>query len=128
MRHARFVTVALLAVPVAAFADRPPDHLNEATIVELQQQMARGRLTSVELTRYYLQRIVELDQKGPNLNSFIELNPDAIGMAQIADAERRHGIVRGPLHRLQPPTKASSAAAAAITIHRARRLLMARGF
>src|SRR5262249_55110 len=46
----------------------------------------------------YLTRIGALDQKGPGVNSVIELNPDALVMARNADALRRHGIVLGPLH------------------------------
>ncbi|PYQ03521.1 MAG: amidase [Acidobacteria bacterium] len=92
---------ALLAFPLLAQADEdspPPSRFNEATVAELQAQMAAGRLTSVELTNFYLQRIKQLDENGPRLNSIIELNPDALTMAAAADAERRRGVVRGPLH------------------------------
>jgi amidase len=75
-----------------------PDDFNEKTIAELQILMARGRLSSVELTVFYLRRIQALDEKGPRLNSVLELNPDAFKMARRADAERRSGIMRGPLH------------------------------
>ncbi|TMH53587.1 MAG: amidase, partial [Betaproteobacteria bacterium] len=60
--------------------------------------MAAGRLTSEQLTRDYIQRILDLDQGGPGVNSVIEINPDAISMALDADAKRRRGIVLGPLH------------------------------
>jgi len=43
--------------------------------------MAAGRLTSERLTRDYIQRILDLDQGGPGVNSVIEINPDAISMA-----------------------------------------------
>jgi amidase len=70
----------------------------EATIDGLQQQMAAGRLTSHELTAAYLQRIAEIDRAGPKLNSVIELNPDAMAIADRLDAERKAGHVRGSLH------------------------------
>src|SRR5262249_33934071 len=96
------VLAAILALPLA---DRSGEHdedvskrFNEATIAELQADMAAGHLTSVRLTKFYLKRIKQLDQKGPGLNSVLELNPDALDMARQADTERRHGIVRGPLH------------------------------
>jgi amidase len=60
--------------------------------------MASGRLTSEELTREYIARIIALDQNGPGVNSVIELNPDALVMARNADALRRRGVVLGPLH------------------------------
>lgn len=60
--------------------------------------MASGRTTSEQLTREYLARIFALDQRGPGVNSVIELNPDALAMARRADDLRRHGRVLGPLH------------------------------
>jgi amidase len=91
----------MLAFPFVVRADdesRPPTRFNEATVADLQAQMASGRLTSVELTRFYLKRIKEIDEDDRGLNSVIELNRDALALAARADAERRHGLVRGPLH------------------------------
>src|SRR5437868_2597426 len=77
-----------------------PTKYNEMTIAELQAQMAAGTLTSVELTKFYLARIAALDQNGTDggVNSVIELNPDALNMAQLADRLRAQGRVHGPLH------------------------------
>ena len=90
------------AVPIlTAQVDRQagvPKRFNEATIAQLQEQMSRGRLTSVELTNYYLARIRALDQGDEGVNSIIELNPNARQMAHHADGLRRRGIVLGPLH------------------------------
>src|SRR5207253_7043988 len=55
-----------------------PSTFNEATIAQLQADMSSGKLTSVQLTQFYLTRILALDQKGPGVNSVIELNPDAL--------------------------------------------------
>ncbi|TMG52740.1 MAG: amidase [Chloroflexi bacterium] len=71
---------------------------NEETVAQLQAEMAAGTLTSVQLTQYYIDRIMALDQNGPNVNSVIELNPDALRMAQNADEMRAKGKVLGPLH------------------------------
>src|SRR5688572_21414235 len=70
----------------------------EATIDELQKKMRAGELTSRALTAAYLERIAEVDRGGPKLNSVIEVNPDAVAIADQLDAERRAGKVRGPLH------------------------------
>jgi amidase len=75
-----------------------PSHFNEATVADLQAKMNAGSLTSEQLTKYYLQRILELDQNGPGVNAVIELNPDAIRIAQQMDDLRRHGKILGPLH------------------------------
>src|SRR6267142_2933020 len=89
---------ALLLAPLAAADDNVPTRHNEATVAQLQAEMASGTLTSEELTREYIARILALDQKGPGVNSVIELNPDALAMARRADDMRRHGHVLGPLH------------------------------
>jgi amidase len=72
--------------------------LNEITIDELQQKMTKGELSSRTITEMYLQRIEAIDKSGPGLNAVIEINPDAIGLADVLDTERRTGKFRGPLH------------------------------
>jgi amidase len=67
----------------------------EATIAQLQQLIGSGQLSSLELTKGYLGRIKQLN---PLLHAIIETNPQAIGIAAQRDAERKRGIVRGPLH------------------------------
>jgi amidase len=79
----------------------------EATVAELQAAMREGRLTAEELTRAYLARIFKLDQGGPGVNSIIELNPDALGMARQADNLRRQGRLLGPLHGIPVLLKAN---------------------
>jgi amidase len=96
---------ALLALPMAAANDvrqnndsDVPQRHNEATVAQLQSEMASGELTSEELTKEYIARIIALDQNGPGVNAIIELNPDALDIARNADRLRRSGIVLGPLH------------------------------
>ncbi len=100
----RALLIAVLMSPFAfagnnaATAAPVPTKYNEMTVAQLQAAMASGRLNSEQLTRYYIQRIIDLDQNGPNVNAVIELNPDALDMAKHADYLRHHGIVLGPLH------------------------------
>jgi len=77
------------------FGAVPPLQLEETTASSLQTAMAQGKLTSRAITQGYLSRIATLDKR---LNSVIELNPDALGIAAEMDRERRAGKVRGPLH------------------------------
>lgn len=70
----------------------------EATIADLQARMQRGELSAHRLVQHYLERIAALDRAGPTLNAIIELNPDALAIADALDAERTRGRVRGPLH------------------------------
>ena len=95
----RILVTALLLSPLAARAE-PDDGFPflEATVAQLQAEMASGRLTSERLTRAYIDRIHALDSRGPGVNSIMELNPDALAAARQADEQRRHGVVLGPLH------------------------------
>jgi amidase len=72
--------------------------LNEATIDELQKRMQSGQTTSHAITQLYLHRIQQIDKDGTALNSVIELNPDALAIADALDRERKNGKLRGPLH------------------------------
>ncbi len=72
--------------------------LEELTIAQLQDAMAAGRYTSRRLVELYGERIDAIDRSGPTLRSVIELNPDALSIADALDAERKSGRVRGPLH------------------------------
>ena len=72
--------------------------LDERTITELQAAMRAGKESSAALTRKYLRRINAIDAQGPELNSIIELNPDAIEIARRLDKERAGKGPRGPLH------------------------------
>ena len=72
--------------------------LPEWTISELQEKMESGELTGRRLAELYLERIDAVDKNGPYLNSVIELNPDALDIADTLDAERKAGKVRGALH------------------------------
>ena len=72
--------------------------LEETTIAELQAGMQSGKWSARELVRKYLARIAEIDKRGPTVNAIIELNPDAEGIADALDRERKGGHTRGPLH------------------------------
>ena len=72
--------------------------LNEITIAALQQKMIAGNQSAVSLTKMYLKRIKEIDKNGPKINAVIELNPDALKIAEAMDKERKAGRIRGQLH------------------------------
>lgn len=75
-----------------------PFEFEETTIAELQEAMRSGRHSAHSITQAYLERIQDVDKQGASLNSIIELNPDALAMADNLDNERRAGRVRGVLH------------------------------
>ncbi|OIK09840.1 amidase family protein [Bacillus sp. MUM 13] len=71
---------------------------DELTINDIQKAMENGEISSKELVMYYLSRIAKYDQDGPKINSILEINPDAIFIAEALDYERATKGVRGPLH------------------------------
>lgn len=72
--------------------------LPEWTITDLNEKMESGELTSRQVTELYLLRIAAVDKGGPYINSVIELNPDALDIADGLDKERKAGKLRGALH------------------------------
>ncbi|MGE8205322.1 amidase family protein [Heyndrickxia sp. NPDC080065] len=72
--------------------------IEEQTILQIQDAMEKGKLTSKELVMYFLYRIAKYDQDGPKINSVLEINPDAIFIAEGLDHERKTKGARGILH------------------------------
>lgn len=112
LNRRRFLQYGLLGSAFAGAARAPADvaeaielshepgpfEFEETTIAQLQDAMRSGRLTARSIAERYLARIAEIDQQGPAINSIIELNPDALALADRLDEERRSRGSRGPLH------------------------------
>ena len=105
LKTSLLTTLAMLALVAGNIAaqpapsDKSPKNHNEWTVMQLQAEMTAGKLSSEQLTREYLQRILDMDQNGPGVNSVIELNPGcALRSAKNADELRKKGTVLGPLH------------------------------
>lgn len=99
--------IAGTAAAVGAFtgtteAQGPPSaapfDLDEATVEDLQRRMASGELTARAIAEKYLARIDAIDRRGPTLRAVVEVNPDALSIADTCDRERSDGKIRGPLH------------------------------
>ena len=86
------------AVPPSAAPEVPSFELDEVTIDDLQEGMKSGKYTARAITEKYLSRIEAIDKSGPALNSVIEVNPDAVEIAESLDRERKEKGGRGPLH------------------------------
>jgi amidase len=82
----------------AARVEIQHSELDEVGIAELQDGMRSGKYTSRALVERYLERIESIDRNGPKLNSIIELNPDALAIADELDKERKEKGSRGPMH------------------------------
>ncbi len=92
MHRRRFLSQSLLALPAARAARGEALRLEEATLADLPKYSARSA------TEWYLARIDAMNRKGPGVNAVIELNPDALPIAEALDRERRGKGPRGPLH------------------------------
>jgi amidase len=89
---ARVITLVPAAPEIRSF------ELDEVTIDDLQAGMKSGKYTSRSVIEKYLRRIEEIDKHGPSINSVIEINPDALQIADTLDREGKEKGARGPLH------------------------------
>jgi amidase len=86
--------LAFAAAPAVA-AD-PVLDLESLGGLQAEQMMQDGTLTSVQLTRAYINRIAALNKRGPGLNAVTQFNPDALKDAALADKRRADGQLLGP--------------------------------
>lgn len=103
LRQGSLASMALGSVPAlgtthaAVPAMNPNFALEEATVESLQQQLRSGSLTARQLTQQYIDRIRSVDAGPGGLNAVIELNPDALAIADEIDRELKAKRYRGPL-------------------------------
>lgn len=87
----------LLLCPLVTFAQSTAK-FHELSVTQAHSMMASKQLTSEALVNYYLNRIAKIDVKGPQLNSVVQLNKNAIKSAQALDAIYKISGKVGPLH------------------------------
>src|SRR5437867_2820793 len=106
-RRPQAVQLALLAASAVLCSLRAPGQqpepaasfdLEEATVADLQQRMSSDRETARSLAEKYLPRIEAIDRRGPAVHAVLEINPDALAIANELDTERKAKGPRGPLH------------------------------
>ena len=85
-REVAMMPVVLGAVGVGTASAQTAFAVDDASLSDLQEALAQGRVTSSELTRAYLARIEAYDRQGPGLNSVRVTNPDALSIAAGLDA------------------------------------------
>lgn len=96
------ILLALLAMdacqPSQEVSKPDTSYLEEITITQLQDGYRDGKFTIEKVVSDYLTRIETLDKQGPQINSIIYINPEAINLAKQLDQELAAGKSRGPLH------------------------------
>src|SRR5690349_17501502 len=109
MNRRRFLQIGALSGAAAAASCRTASptvenstseafEMDEKTIGDLQEMMKSGRFSARSIDEKYLAHIETIDRQGPQLNSIIEINPDALSIAAALDDERKAKGARGPLH------------------------------
>ncbi|HEX7916127.1 amidase [Rudaea sp.] len=93
-----FLFAVLLPATVPAAQPESPPALEEYSIRDLAQKLQRKELNAHALAQQHLDRIAAIDKAGPAINAVIELNPDALAIADRLDAARKSGKVYSPLH------------------------------
>lgn len=78
-----------------ALDQEPHPELIEITINELHRRLRSGDLTARRLAEMYIERIKALDTK---TRSVVEINPDALPIADSLDKEIKRGRFRSQLH------------------------------
>jgi len=72
--------------------------LEEVTVTQLTEGYLNNDFTVHNVVSAYLDRIENIDKAGPALNSIIQINPDALLIADSLDQELQNGNSRGPFH------------------------------
>ena len=91
-----FLIILGLLVPITATHAKEVLDLERLTGLQAQKMMQDGDLTSVQLTRAYIDRIEALNKRGPGLNAVTQLNPNALKEAEASDKRRAMGHLLGP--------------------------------
>ncbi len=93
------VVVSLLVLSCQSSKQQVVDYNDfaylEFDIEQLQEGYANQNYTVAEVVQAYLERIDQIDHNGPELNSVIITNPDALAIAAQLDA--LDTAQRGPL-------------------------------
>ena len=90
--------IACIDVDVKAEKDPNDFRFLETNITALSTGYAQGEFSVKEVTQAYLDRIEQIDKNGLTLRSIIQINPEAIAIAEALDEELANGQSRGPLH------------------------------
>ncbi len=101
--------IAAVSLPALTFGEKAsstfmhnfnilPFELDEITVDELMAGIKSGKYTIKAIIEKYISRIKSIDKDGPAINSIIELNPDALKIAEELDKELKEKGSRGPLH------------------------------
>ncbi|RVT45241.1 amidase [Rheinheimera sediminis] len=103
--------LSLFSLLLCCSFSQAAEPLQHITVEQAGILMQQQKLSSVELTQYYLTQIARVDDAGPQLNAIVDINPDALQQAAVLDEERKAGKIRSALHGMPVVLKANIATA-----------------
>ncbi|MEM7282110.1 MAG: amidase [Pseudomonadota bacterium] len=106
MRLVLLVPLVLLGCTATSQTVSDED-ITQLTVQELRSALGRGDVSATEVTQAFLLRIQNIDDTGPKLNAVLEINPDALNIAQALDTKKAAGETLGPLHGIPVLLKAN---------------------
>lgn len=92
------VTTPNAPCPDSSTQPYPGVDLQDLTISDLQGRLGNGQETSRSLVEKYMARIEAMNFRGIELRAVLELNPEALEIAEQLDRERAAKGPRGALH------------------------------
>lgn len=92
------VTTPNTPCPESSTRPYPGVDLQDLTISDLQGRLGNGQETSRSLVEKYMARIEAMNFRGLELRAVLELNPEALEIAEELDRERAAKGPRGALH------------------------------
>jgi hypothetical protein len=98
MRLSRYIAVAALACSACGDDSRDPFNIDDATVESVRSALASGSVTCRSLTELSLARIASLNRQGAELRAVLEVNPDALALADALDRAYAQSGPVGPLH------------------------------
>ena len=98
MRIIATLFLLVLAGPAVDAQPSPSLDLGEITIAELRASFREKRVTCRSIVEVYLRRIDAYDKRGPAINGIVQINPNALAVADDLDRRYAQNGPVGPLH------------------------------
>ena len=91
MKNAPFVIIILIFSSNCSYKIEENFIFEEYTITMLHDGYQQGKFSVTDVVKYYLKAIESVDENGPNLNSIISVNPNALDIAKVLDSTLSKG-------------------------------------
>jgi amidase len=94
----KVVIAAALVCAACGNSDSSSFDFDNATVESVRNGLAAGQVTCRALVQHHLDRIAALNRNGPQLHAVLDVNPDALSIADALDRSYAQSGPRGSLH------------------------------